>query len=270
MPKYTPAELQKRDAIIQTHRLFGDVLDADMINSLVYLFDKKRINNKDTIRQYIEEERMKRGINDTDKTTNSEIYDHTRNTATLHIDINKNNMKLIHFTIHLTLHTLHPKDNGMIHFSKDIYRISYKKQFYALVAVVRPQGKPHSLEFYIPEEFQTTPDAPNSSIYDMEVQQEMDIIITVMNHLFDEKHKYYIGNILHPSSDELKNIYPYYKNTNTVLNDINMYSKIKTRRNTGKYPLPPRQNQYPNMTYPIIRRTITKKNKRRTTRKIQK
>lgn len=268
MPKYTPADLQKRDTIIQTHRLFGDVLDADMINGLVYLFDKPTNNQVDTINKYIEDERKRRGLYNTDKIIISEVYGHDVGNTTLHIRIKKNNRDFIHLSIHLTLKQLDPKHNGMIHFVKDIYRISSNKQFYAPIIVMRPAQKPHSLQFSIPEEYLTTPESPNASLYDIEVQQEMDIIITVIDKLFDEKDRHYIGNrYIHSPNEQNK---PVLLTTNFVLNNINQYSTIKTRRNTGKYPLPLRQNQYPSVIYPIVRRTISKKNKRRTTRKIKK
>jgi hypothetical protein len=271
MSKYTPSELETRNAIMQTHHLFGDVLDVDMITALVYLFDDIHNDTIYSMRKYVEEERMNRGLEQSSVQVSCDISGISYKNPLLCVDIKKNGKKFIHLTIHLVMHTLESKNNGMIHFEKDIYKISKTRKFYAPIIVIHPNGKPHSLEFSIPEEYRTTPGAPNASIYDIEVQQEMDAIIAVLNRIFDEKNKrYYIGTVINQSSNELLKIYPSYRTTNNTLLYMNTQSKIKTRRNTGKYPLPARQNQYPNMIYPIVRRTITKKNKRRTTRKIKK
>jgi hypothetical protein len=44
MPKYSQSNLLKRDTIIQSHKLLGEILDADMINILINLFSKTSNN----------------------------------------------------------------------------------------------------------------------------------------------------------------------------------------------------------------------------------
>ncbi len=288
MLQYTTNDLIQRNNIIQSQLLFMKYLNKDIINRLIYLFDTKSNNN---IVKYTEKERKNKGLNNSNVEVISEIYGTNKNKSSLFLIIKKNKIDFIHFTIHLCLNELKPEDNGIIHFSKDIYfdvinklvisKTKLKKHIYALISVKQPDGKPNSLEFSIGYGYNTL-GIPNSHIYDPEIQQEMDVIITVLNRLFDENNKeYYIGikngiknNI--KNTDLLTNIH--FK-TNNVLNDINTHTKIVTRKNKG-IRLGPNKSSEPsfklNYTINQIRNmdksvnTSTNKRVRGTTRKIRK
>jgi hypothetical protein len=58
----------------------------------------------------------------------------------------------------------------------------------------------------------------------------MDVIISVLNRLFDEDDEYYIGNN--------SIVYPIHNKTNLVLNNINKHTTILTRKNKGKFLYP--------------------------------
>jgi hypothetical protein len=58
----------------------------------------------------------------------------------------------------------------------------------------------------------------------------MDVIINVLNRLFDEDDEYYIGNN--------STLYPIHKKTNLVLNNINKHTTIITRKNKGTFLYP--------------------------------
>ena len=109
-----------RSTIIQSHRLFENILDKHNINSLVYLFNK---NNKtdNNIAKYVEEERKNRKLNSTNVMITSEVFGENKNDSTLYLSIYKNSKEFIHLTIHLSMKTLENHSAGMIHISKDIY-----------------------------------------------------------------------------------------------------------------------------------------------------
>jgi hypothetical protein len=91
--------------------------------------------------------------------------------------------------------------------------------------------------------------------YDADLAIEMDVILSVMNRLFDEDdNEYYIGN-----KDIL---YPIKNQTNNVLININGPNVIPKRQNTGTMLLPPLQSILHNMSIP--RRTKTAKIRRNT------
>jgi hypothetical protein len=60
MQKYTPAELVKRNANIQSQKKFWAFLDRNIVNKLVHLFDSddRHLNKK--IYKYVENERKYR------------------------------------------------------------------------------------------------------------------------------------------------------------------------------------------------------------------
>ena len=114
----------------------------------------------------------------------------------------------------------------MIHIYKNIYKninaSVAKKSLYALISVKRPINKQHSLEFSIDDGY-TTPNVANAYLYDPEIQKEMDVIIAVLNRIFDEDNKeYYIGN-----KDRLVSIH---SRTNNVLENINKRTAFVSRK----------------------------------------
>ena len=231
---YTQAQLDERSKIMQSHVLFGKFLDADIINKLIQLFDNKNTNvgKNDKITKYIEDERRKQGLDDTNVLIESEVYGYDKQNSTLYLSIKKNNKDFIHLTIHIAPKELKPSKTGLIHIYKEIYKninTSIPRQLlYALISVKQPIDKPNSLEFSIADGYNTV-GIHNAHLYDPEIQQEMNVIITVLNNLFDEKNEeYYIGN----------KFYPIHNTTDVILKNINTRTKYTIRKNIGKIILP--------------------------------
>jgi hypothetical protein len=238
-----------KSSIIQSHRLFENILDKQIINALVYLFNK---NNKtdNNIAKYVDEERKNNKLNTMNVTYLYEVYGENTDNSTLYLGIIKNRIDFIHLTIHLSIKTLENHSVGMIHISKDIYpkgkyknrntgkKMQKPKPPYAPIFVESPS--PHSLKFSIPEQYYTTPEI-NAPIYDTEIKEEMDAIITVLNRLFDEHNKqYYIGNRMNNGFDPEKTYLPFNKNKiNSVLANMNRHTNIIGRKNQGQFMYPP-------------------------------
>lgn len=279
MSTYSQSELLRRNDILQTHKLLGNILDTDMVNTLVNLFDTTQHNmiHKHTIIHYIEEERKQNGLDALNVNVTSYVYGNDYKNSTLYLGIQKNNNDFIHLTIHLTLRNLDPQHNGMIHIAKDIYKKSKRKQYYALISVKQSEDKPHSLTFTIADGY-TTHNSPNASLYDHEIQQEMDVIITVLNNMFDElNNTFYVGKSFtnssnvskHFSTHELPILFPIHGKTNSVLTNINNHTHIYTRKNKGKMIQPLLNDKYPTTSYSHVRKTLSKKKYKKGTRKIK-
>ena len=80
-------------------------------------------------------------------------------------------------------------------------------------------------------------------MYDIEIQQEMDVIITVLNRLFDETNtRFYIGN-KQPNDINMENpAYPVHNKTNKTLTIINTNTNKIKRNNRGLFMDPPSSN----------------------------
>lgn len=240
MPTYNPAQISHRTTIIQSQKQFYSLLNADMINVLINLFDPNYDTNE-KITTYIEEERRLRGYNDSNISIRSEAYGETNQNATLLLEIKKNNKEFLHLTIHLNVKDLNPKETGIIHISKNVYKMIYKgrtntpgkKAFYALIQVHQPPNKPNSLEFTIADGY-ATPYIQHPA-HDHEIQQEMDVVLTVLTRLFDEQNtQYYVGNPYR--------LFPIHNRTNAFLKNINMHNQHVTRRNKGIHLYPSLEN----------------------------
>jgi hypothetical protein len=258
MKRYTQNELNTRNKIIKSHVLFGNFLDRDIINRLINLFDENS-NSNDKITKYIEDERKLRGLNDMNITIKSELYGETKSNSTLYLKIIKNNIDIVHLTLHLVPTTLNSSKDGIIHLYKNIYKPkitgSKRHKLYALILVTQPLNKPHSLEFSIASGYNTPPNIPNTIVLDSDIKKEMDVIITVLNRIFDENSKYYIGH--------KKDLETIHNKTNTVLNNINNHTALVTRKNKGNRMLPKL-----NTSMPAINISYKKsKNNRRLTRR---
>jgi hypothetical protein len=235
MLRYTQAQLDERSKIIESQTLFGKFLDAEIINKFIHLFDNKNTNidKNDKITKYIEDERSKQGLDISNVLVESEVYGYTVKNSTLHLQIKKNNKDFIHLTIHISPEDLPPQHSTMIHISKDIYKemaipSKLKRTMYALISIKQPIDKPNSLEFSIADGYNTV-GVPDAHLYDPEIQKEMNVIITVLNKIFDENNEeYYIGNKL----------YPIHNKTNIVLKNINTRTKYTVRKNIGKTLMP--------------------------------
>jgi hypothetical protein len=265
MALYSPEQLLQRKAILQTQKLLWEFLDSESINKLVDLFSTRNIKSKSKIENYIEKEWNKQGLDTTNITIDGKFYGLDKNDPTLLIDILKNNNKILHLSIHLSVKDLEPKDTGIIHIYKNIYKtinpkLSPRRKLYALIAVQQPPEKPNSLVFAIADGYTTPSGIQDKNIYDPELQKEMDVILTVLNRLFDEEDEYYIGN-----KDKYVN---YHNTTSPVLENMNKYTEHVTRKNRGNGIIPFLKNGF----HSVIRRrpyqkTPRKRNSKRITRK---
>ena len=248
---YSQENLDRRKGVIDGQKRLIEFLDADKFNRLVHLFDEKVDNNADGekhIIKFIQKERQSRGLSDDGVTMYSMVYGECVNNSTLHVNIVKDKIDYIHLSIHLSPIKLIPKDQGIIHFVKDIYlnlfkfTKSQKRPLYTLVHVDQPPHKPNSLHFFRTDGDRTNVDKSKGD-YDADLAIEMDVILAVMNRLFDEDDKeYYIG------SPDI--IYPIHKRTENVLVNVNRPNVIPKRRNKGKMLLPPFQPTNHIMTIP--------------------
>lgn len=215
---YTTNQLKQREEIIESQQLFWSFLNSIMVNKLVNLFDDTVIGH-DKITNYVENERLLRGMDDA-KVISKIIGEKTRSPSLL-LEIKKNDMALLHITFHLSPYTLNPIKTGAIHLFKNIYQNTNvnngKGNIYALIHLEKPVGKPHSLEFRIADGYKT----PGINNDEKELQQEMDVIIHIINRLFDEYDPYYIG-----VKEELINVNP---RINTILHNINRRTLVKLK-----------------------------------------
>lgn len=229
--------ITERNKIIQTHKLLLHFLDSNIINNLVHLFDMRYIKNNSnyTITKYVENERIIQGLDTSNVDIRSEVYGYKNRNPTLFLIINKNNIDFIHITIHLAPKSFDPKNDGLIHFYKDIYKLKElnipKRSRYSFIEILYDKDKPNSLEFSLVND-NLIRNATKSEKYDIELEKEMNVIITVLNHLFDENNiDFYIGN-----TDKLLHIH---NNTNNVLRNINAFTTHVTRKNRGLMMYPP-------------------------------
>lgn len=267
MAYYSKQQLLQRDNIIQSQLLFGKFLNRDIVNALINLFDdgiNSYVSPNHKITKYIEDERENRMLNSSNVIVRSEVYGYNINInkPVLFLMINKNGKDFIHLTIHLVPKNLHPKKDGMMHIFKNIYKKpvntlvhgNKKNKFYALIEVSSSPLKPHSLQFSIGYG-NTTPNANNVALYDAEIQQEMDVIITVLNRLFDETNKkFYIGNKYSNNTNIENPLYPIHNKTNKTLKFINTNTNKYTRCNKGIIMDPSNSN------LPIIGENTNKRN----------
>jgi len=262
MSLYTEIQLLERDKIIQSQKKFWDFLDINIVNKLIHLFDNNSKNSNEKITKYIENERIIQGLDNSGVNIESYVYNYNKSDSSLSVIIKKNDIDFLHITIHLSVKSINPKHQGLIHMFKDIYKVLHKKpknKLYVLINVKIPHDKPHSLEFSIADGYSTNINIAN--IYDSEIQKEMNVIIIVLNRLFDENNKeFYIGN---------KNILvPIHNITNVVLNNINSHISHVIRKNKGSRMYAKLNNTPFNIkTITPVKRTIRRKHNGQITRK---
>jgi hypothetical protein len=229
---YTNQQLQSRHNILQTQSQLCNFLDADIVNTLVHLFESN------TIAKYIEDERIFQGMNTSNITITSNVNIKGYYGPSLYLNILKNNQKYIHLSIHLCIKDLEPTKQGTVHMVKNVFdditrytnisKSNFKRlkpRMYALITVHQPTNKPNSLEFTIEDEYLTT-DISGANTNDSQLQREMKAILDVLNRLFNEKNEnYYIGR-----KKDMTNVH---KKTNIILANMNMHTKHATRKNRG-------------------------------------
>jgi hypothetical protein len=263
MAAYSPNELNKRKGILDSQKDMIHFLDINIINKLIHLFDEypnNYVNKNDNIQKYIEDERKARGLDNSLITFKREVYGNSYGDPTLHVGIIKNGIDFVHLSIHLAVKDLKPKNSGIIHFAKNIYKTGRKKKFYSLISVKQPPNKLHSLQFTA-EPDSKMPNKAAMNQHNDSVQEEIDVIITVLNRLFDEDNKmFYIGDS--KNTNQLPaHIFPIHKKTDNYVNIINKHTTHTQRKNRGK-----KMNSFLNSNLSpikIIRRTSSAKNPRR-------
>ncbi len=274
MSIYTPLELLQRDNIIKSQLLFGNYLDSDIINNLIHLFNEIPTTDKNIV-TYIKNQRKINKLSSSNVEVKSEVYGTNKKKSTLFLKIIKNDIEFIHLTIHLVPTTLLPNKSGIIHIFKDIYKYYnstiVNNLLYALISVKQPKGKPDSLEFSIDYGYDT-PVIPTAYMYDSEIQEEMDVIISVLNDIFDETNTSMFIGYKDKNNTNKDNIINIHIKTNNVLNNINRHTKYVIRRNKGTILGPVKgKNSLFNINY--LSKTVKHINKnknRRTTRKSKK
>jgi hypothetical protein len=225
--------LSNKINILQSHRCFGNRLNQHIINALINLFDTK---SDKRIIDYINAERKIRGLNTTDISIDSFLYGENTKNPNLMILVKKNGIDFIHLTIHLCIKGLNPKGSGIIHFFKDVYNINKtnksfdRKDFYSIIFVKVPENKPNSLVFSIKDNKSAPLYAKHENI--QQIKKEFDVVIDVLNKLFDEyNQEYYVGN--YNKVSYIQPLYPIHNKTNTVLKNINLFTKYSIRTNKG-------------------------------------
>jgi hypothetical protein len=249
MAHYSTEDLVKRNAIIKSQLHFSNILDSTIINALIHIFDKEYneyVNQNHKISKYIRDERNARGLDDSNITIESEFYGHTNNNpkinvnkndnSTLHLLVKKNNEDLIHLSIHLSVKALEPVHAGIIYIAKNIYKKknirSKKIKSYALISVKKTNGKSKSLTFSIDEGY-TSPTVKNYEKYDPMIQQEMDVIVFVLNRIFNEDDELYVGNLF----------FPIHRKAERTLRNMNLKTRILRRKNNGIMMIPNFNNE---------------------------
>jgi hypothetical protein len=248
---YTPEQIQKRQKTLQSQLLFSKFLDTDIISRLIDLFNNNKKHNTPKIIKYIEDERHLQNLDSKNVEIKSYIYNTSAQDSTLHLQIAKNGIDFIHLSMHLVPKTINVDKAGLIHIKKDIYRkmkVSYREnnRLYALITVEQPKGKPNSLVFSIDKDYYKTnvSHITNTSKLDVEINKEMEVIIAVLNRLFDESDtEHYIGD-----KDKLLPINLNNNTVNNVLNNINKHSVLISRKNKGTKTLIGRNMNKPNFT----------------------
>lgn len=89
-----------KNEIILSHPLFGRVLTLRTLNQLLFLFDGFGNTNYSNHRmaQYVMDERMKHGLDNTEIEVQSYLYNHiTKKDPSLHLQIKKGGVVLILF-----------------------------------------------------------------------------------------------------------------------------------------------------------------------------
>lgn len=235
----------QREEIIKSQKLFWSFLDSNIINKLIHLFDDAD-ESTDKISKYIENERIVRGLDYV--SIKSIVYYDKKEKPNLLLELLNGNKCFLHITIHLSPDSFNKNRTGPIHIFKNIYRKTKRintKDKYSLIRVSTPIGKPYSLEFSIPDGYKT----PGVNTNEKQLQEEMDVIIYVINRIFDENDPYYVGD-----KDKLFHIHPL---ANTIQKNINK-SQVVERKDKGVTMYPPFTNNKPypqNTTRKTYKRT---------------
>ena len=226
MSKEYGLQLLSRNSVILSQLLFWKFLNTDMINKLINLFGMPGVNGE--IVHHIATERAARGLDMCGVVISSHVYGFDNKNSTIILEIVKNGIAFLHLSIHLRPTAFNSKSAGPIHMRKEIYSTYSpkppRKTQYVSIFVCQPKDKPNSLEFAIIN--QSTSALPITHVHECELRDEMDVIIAVLNRLFDQDNKaFYIGDV-----DILA---PVHNTTDAVLKNIDAVRTHVTRKNVG-------------------------------------
>jgi hypothetical protein len=169
-----------------TH-LFNFFKKSSNLDSLLIIFESSILS------QYIQDERATRGFDTSNITIETAIYaEEKKNKSSLLLVIKKDGADLLHLAIQLAPNELNLKYSGMIYIYKSIHRILYpnstNEELYVPILVKQIPDKSQSLQFSI--------NNPTTNIHtDIQLDKEIDVILTVLNRLFDETDEEYYINI---------------------------------------------------------------------------
>jgi len=237
--------------IANSHKHLGSFFNGWNINRLIYLFDSKPSYNDPihNIAAYIHEEHKRRGINTSNLYVKSRVHGITnpKPDPMCIVEIKYNKKTLVHLTIHLAPEQLKASAHGMIHLVKNIYQNSKKygtlKNGGRVRLLATKSNNSKSLFFTIMDG--RAPPLQGNISLDPIIQQEMDVLVSVLNKLFDEHDReHYVGDFTAPSElvnmNTIPPIRPNHPNTPLVTSQINMYGIAITRKNKGvPYVIPP-------------------------------
>lgn len=240
--------------VTRTQYRLSNIFDRFVLNRLVSWF-----SNNGKVTEFVRRVRRQMGLDEDNVTIESKVYGMEKNNSTLLLHIKKNEIPFIHLSIHLAPKYMYNEhsSSGFVHIVKDIY-MNYDINPYmeclikTVYGILQPEEKPHSL-YFIPylrkctrEQLHSISVHPSRNktdlikavdIYEDDIQQEMKVITTVLNKMFDEDDpEHYVGdyNALHPyhpiQVDE-----PIHPNTNAVLRNMNQRPKYIRRKNMGVY-----------------------------------
>jgi hypothetical protein len=189
-----------------------------------------KTNTFPKITDYVKEEWKKHHMNDPTITVRSEIYGYidkntkkiNKITPSLHLQIQQNGRDLVHLSIHLIIASLEPKHTGIIHFYKNEYKNKTKyhprivaRNHYSLIKV---HPFHHSLQFSINYGYHTKGVTNQNVTIETLIQEHMNIIVNVLNSIFDETNTRYIGH------KNIAEIHPLINETVKAMNDKNTHS----------------------------------------------
>jgi hypothetical protein len=204
--------IQQRRRIHRSHLLLSRFMSLHTINQLLHIFDPIILNDDVTthhIRKYILNENTKQGINMNKRNLSiSTVVSDPANNPTCIAKILYHGRPFLHLSIHLAPTDKEIDNHGMIHLVKDYYCVGRKVmpigECRVRIKVTSIDDKPGSLSFELNDDIPPPADADTS----MEpiMKTEMDILMTVLNRLFNQNEPwYYVGTAM-PTNHKLVNM----------------------------------------------------------------
>jgi hypothetical protein len=238
-------------AVVDSHMNLGVVISLEMLDRLNMFFDPIQkgppavyADPNHNIITYIYKEHLKASTPvPADITYISKVHKPTSDDPMYILEVYKGNIKLIHLTIHIAPTYLDPQYHGMIHIVRNVYnqkKYGMRKAAITMrIQAFKDPAKPQSRTFKIIGS-RLPPSHPNAQQYDADVTRESDILIKVLNNIFDEKKTHaYANNEI--ASRKVNNTYipfsvPPHTHTNPIAMKINSHKQTPySRGNKGQY-----------------------------------